>query len=221
MIIGICGLIGSGKNTVADYLVEQHGFAAESFARSLKDAVAAVFGWDREMLEGLSEESRQWRDTVDPWWSNRLGMLDLTPRFVLQYWGTQVLRGHFHDDIWIASLERRLESATKNVVITDLRFPNEFEMLRRTGAYSVRVRRGADPDWFSAARELAQLPAISPRSREALNTIRAAQVHESEWAWAGQRFDWIIDNNSTLDALYDQVQQLLSAINSSNRTSST
>ena len=48
MIIGICGFIGSGKDTIADYLVNFHGFRRESFANTLKDAVAAVFGWDRE-----------------------------------------------------------------------------------------------------------------------------------------------------------------------------
>ena len=43
MIIGICGLIGAGKDTIADYLVNVHGFRRESFAGTLKDAVAAVF----------------------------------------------------------------------------------------------------------------------------------------------------------------------------------
>jgi len=83
MIIGICGLIGSGKDTVADYLVNEHGYRRESFANPLKDAVAAVFGWDREMLEGRSKESRQWREQTDAWWSERLGM-NITPRWVMQ-----------------------------------------------------------------------------------------------------------------------------------------
>jgi adenylate kinase family enzyme len=52
MIIGICGLIGSGKGTVADILVENHNFQKISFADKLKDGVAAVYGWDRDMLEG-------------------------------------------------------------------------------------------------------------------------------------------------------------------------
>ena len=52
MIIGVCGFIGSGKDTVADYLQNFHEFRRESFASTLKDAVAAVFGWDRTMLEG-------------------------------------------------------------------------------------------------------------------------------------------------------------------------
>ena len=102
MIIGICGFIGAGKDTAADYLVNFHGFRRDSFAATLKDAVAAVFGWDRELLEGRTKEAREWREQVDPWWSQRLGMPALTPRWVLQYWGTEVGRNAFHTDIWIA-----------------------------------------------------------------------------------------------------------------------
>ncbi len=52
MLIGLVGLIGSGKDTVAERLVSHHGFVRDSFAKSLKDAVSNIFSWDREMLEG-------------------------------------------------------------------------------------------------------------------------------------------------------------------------
>ena len=52
MLIGLVGLIGSGKDTVANRLVTNHGFIRDSFAKSLKDAVHNIFGWDRKMLEG-------------------------------------------------------------------------------------------------------------------------------------------------------------------------
>ena len=107
MIIGVCGFIGSGKDTVADYLVNFHEFRRESFANSLKDAVAQVFGWDRTMLEGRTAQAREWREQVDSWWANRLNMPDLTPRLMLQLWGTEVCRSGFHDDIWIASIENK------------------------------------------------------------------------------------------------------------------
>ena len=93
-IIGITGTVGSGKDTIADYLQNIHQFRRESFAHTLKDAVAAVFGWDRELLEGRTRESREWREQVDPWWTARLN-IPVTPRLVLQVWGTEEIgRAH-------------------------------------------------------------------------------------------------------------------------------
>ena len=107
-IIGVCGLIGGGKGTVADILVKDHGFEKVSFADSLKDMIAAVFGWPRHLLEGDTAESREWREQRDDWWAERLNLPWLTPRWVLQFWGTDVCRENFHEDIWIASLENKL-----------------------------------------------------------------------------------------------------------------
>lgn len=59
MILGICGLIGSGKGTVADILVRDHNFTKVSFADKLKDGVSAIFNWDRDMLEGDNDDSRK------------------------------------------------------------------------------------------------------------------------------------------------------------------
>ena len=129
MIIGICGFIGSGKDTIADYLVNFHGFRRESFANSLKDAVAQVFGWDRTMLEGRTKQAREWREQVDPWWSKRLKMPHLTPRWVLQHIGTDVMRDHFHKNIWVHSLMKKLNDPAKNYVISDVRFRNEVDVI--------------------------------------------------------------------------------------------
>lgn len=211
MIIGVCGLMGSGKNTVADYLIERYGFQQESFAGALKDAVSVIFGWDREMLEGLTDESRQWREQTDSWWANRLNIPYLTPRWVLQQWGTNVLRDHFHDDIWIASVEKRLTNTTSRVIITDMRFPNEFQALRRLGAVTIRVKRGDDPDWFRAARQMEHLPAISPEHRGLMKIIKDSGVHESEWKWASQKVDYVIQNDSSLEDLQTEADRVFAA----------
>lgn len=198
MIIGICGLIGSGKDTAADYLVNIHEFRRDSFAATLKDAVAAVFGWDRDMLEGRTKSSREWREQPDAWWSQRLGQ-EITPRWILQYWGTEVCRQGFHDDIWIASLENKLRSTRDDVVISDCRFPNEIRAIRRSGGTVIRIQRGADPAWFEPVRQHLQQ-----------GTPRPADLpHASEWSWAGTEFDRVIDNNGTLDQLYRHISDLV------------
>ena len=216
MIIGICGLIGSGKDTIADYLQNIHQFRRESFAHTLKDAVAAVFGWDRELLEGRTKESRAWREQVDPWWSARLDMPDLTPRWVLQYWGTEVCRRAFHDNIWIASLENKLRKTTDDVVISDCRFPNEIEAIKRAGGIVIRVVRGPDPEWFPLAESVNAGPSNITWSLSK-DQLAKHKVHASETAWIGTKFDAVIDNNADgLDILYQQVKDLVLNLQATN-----
>jgi hypothetical protein len=209
MIIGVCGFIGSGKDTVADYLVNLHHFRRESFANTLKDAVSAVFGWDRTMLEGRTKQAREWREQVDSWWAQRLDIPHLTPRWILQNWGTNILRIGFHDDIWIASLENKLRNSQDDVVISDCRFPNEIAAIKQSGGIVVRVVRGAEPEWYGAAMSHNRGP--NGNSTWALSGRRLAQlgVHDSETAWVGTRFDMVLDNNGTLDDLYQQVKRLV------------
>lgn len=210
MIIGVCGLIGAGKDTIADYLVNIHQFRRESFANTLKDAVSAVFGWDRELLEGRTRHSREWREQVDPWWAERLGMPNLTPRWVLQYWGTEVVRKGFHDDTWIASLENKLRKSTDDIVISDCRFPNEIAAIKRAGGTVIRVHRGPDPDWYRFAEMVNRGPERNLEWSFAKTQLDKFNIHASETAWIGTRFDAVIDNNANgMDQLYQQINDLV------------
>jgi hypothetical protein len=208
MIIGFVGFIGSGKDTAADYLVNFHGFRRDSFANTLKDAVSAVFGWDRVLLEGRTKEAREWREQRDDWWSNRLGK-EITPRHILQYWGTEVCRQGFHDDIWIASLENKIRKTGDDIVISDVRFPNEIKAIKNAGGKVVRVVRGPDPEWYQDAWNVNQGPtnmswAIS-KSR-----MEHRKIHASETAWICKGIDLEIDNNGTIDELFAQIKNLVS-----------
>lgn len=202
MIIGICGWIGSGKDTAADYLVNFHQFKRESFAGALKDAVACVFGWDREMLEGKHRSAREARDMVDGWWAKRLGIPDLTPRWVLQQFGTEVFRGAFHDEIWIAALERRLGTAKDNIVISDCRFPNEINAIRHQGGRVIWIKRGNLPEWYDTAHQ--QLT-----TGESLMSKNYPTIHPSEYSWIATEFDAVIDNSGSIEDLYEQLKNLV------------
>lgn len=208
MIIGVCGFIGSGKDTVADYLVNFHEFRRESFANTLKDAVSAVFGWDRTLLEGRTKEAREWREQVDPWWAERLDMPNLTPRLMLQLWGTEVCRRGFHDDIWIASLENKIRTSKDDVVISDCRFPNEIAAIKKAGGIVVWVKRGELPEWYRDACD-ANAGEKCARSATAKEGMEQRGIHASEWAWLGTKFDATLDNNGTIDELYTQVKSLV------------
>jgi hypothetical protein len=208
MIIGFVGFIGSGKDTAADYLVNFHGFRRDSFANTLKDAVSHVFGWDRTLLEGRTAEARAWREQVDEWWANRLDMPNLTPRLMLQLWGTEVCRSGFHDDIWIASLENKIRKTKDNIVISDVRFPNEIKAIHNAGGLVVRIKRGVDPEWYNDAVNMnagqSNMSWMISKSR-----IEKLNIHASETAWVGGNIDHTVYNDSTIDDLFAQIKDLL------------
>ena len=208
MIIGVCGLIGSGKDTIADYLIDTYQFRKESFANSLKDAVSSVFGWDRTMLEGRTKSAREWREQADTWWAERLQMPGLTPRWVLQHWGTELCRNNFHNDIWIASLENKLSNSKANIVISDCRFPNEINSIKNAGGIIIHVKRGPDPDWYQDAVDM-NVGDHHINWMLAKTRMSKLNIHASETAWIGTKFDAIVDNSSTMENLFSQINDLV------------
>lgn len=178
-LVGLFGPRGSGKTTIARAL-EERGWRRESFAAPLKRAVAAIFGWDARIVEGTDEEGRRLRENPDPWWSRRLGR-EIVPRRMLQTIGTELLRGHVHDELWIAALERRVADRDRPVVVDDVRFVNEAAAIRCLGGTVVGVRRGF------------------PRPAEG-RIDDATDSHTSETEWRAIEADaWIVARGDPAD----------------------
>jgi hypothetical protein len=193
-IIGLCGLIGSGKGTVADELWQTHGYQPRSFAGALKDGVAAIFGYNRKMLEGDTPQSRKAREVPDDFWSEVMGR-EITPRYLLQIVGTEIIRKNFHDDIWVKIVEKDfLLHPRQNFVISDVRFPNEIDMIRKYGGEIWWVQRGKLPEW------------VEPWIK---NGIEPEGVHQSEYMWMKSEPDYTIYNDASLDDLYDTIEEIL------------
>jgi hypothetical protein len=193
-VIGLCGLIGSGKGTVAEHLMEEHNYVGVSFAETLKDAAACIFGWDRDMLEGDTERSRAERELKDEWWSERMGF-DVSPRYMLQFMGTEVMRNNLHQNIWALATEKRIIQMAQdypylNYVISDVRFPNEFDMIHRLNGEVWHIQRGELPDWFGK---------------------NPSHIHASETAWNNCFFDATIQNNGTIEDLKRAVDNQFSS----------
>jgi hypothetical protein len=184
VIIGVVGFIGSGKGTVGDILEREHGYKKFAFADALKDAVAGIFLWPRGLLEGDTNASRAFRERVDVWWSHKLGY-EVTPRLILQKFGTEACRHGIADNIWIAALEKRIHGY-EDVVITDCRFPNEIDFIRSAGGILIRVKRGDDP---------------SPEE--------ISKMHISETAWNNYDPDFVIHNEGTKNDLKENVKIIL------------
>ena len=208
MIIGLVGLKGCGKDTAATYFITHYdNWIKGSFADSLKDSCACVFGWDRELLEGSTQDSRAWRETTDTWWSEKLNRPNFTPRVALQVIGTDLWRNQFNDNIWLLSFEKKLLTIKENVIITDCRFPNEIDLIKQLGGIIVRVKRGEDPVWWDTAVEdnaRRNEPYYNPMVPQAY-----PEVHASEHSWPGCDVDYTIYNDGTFDDLENVIKNLV------------
>ena len=102
--------------------------------------------------------------------------------------GTEACRQGIADNIWIAALEKRMHGY-QDVVISDVRFPNEIDFVRSVGGVIIRVRRGEDP-----------------------TDEELSKMHISETAWKGQEVDYTLVNDSTLENLKDNVKFTLTQL---------
>ena len=197
-----------------DIIKNYDNWEKDSFAGTLKDATSAIFGWDRKMLAGETPEDREIRETRDDYWSEKLGF-EVTPRIVLQKLGTDCLRSHFHQNIWVNSLERKIINTDKNVIITDCRFKNEIDMLRNLGATIIRVERNPLPEWFKKVEEIGKNHLNGGVCDLYWQIDEIQNIHRSEWDWIGyDNPDFIINaNNGDFDHLYSQIDKMMEVIN--------
>lgn len=195
MIIGITGLAGSGKDSAAKFIMEKYPeYVRLSFASKLKDITSLLYNWNREALEGLTEKNRVWREEKDKKLS-KIFNREITPRHELQLIGTG-LKEILQKDFWSRIIEHKIITENlKNVVITDVRFPDEIEMIKRLGGHIIEIRR-IFPTWYTMAYKANQgkLSFIDKifnyrDYREYLN------IHASEKSWIGvNNPDLIITN---------------------------
>lgn len=139
MIIGLAGYAQSGKDTVAKYLVENHGYTRIAFADKIREFVYEM----NPLISGNNFRSGQTvKDMVDELgWDIAKQVTDV--RQILQRTGVAA-REVFGKDFWVeAALADTYKGA--KYVITDVRFKNEVEAIERRDGQLVRViRPGVD-----------------------------------------------------------------------------
>lgn len=142
MLVGLCGKKQSGKTAVAGFLFELRvGFEWRSFATPLKAVAQIIFGFSDEQLYG------DFKEVVDP----RYG---LSARSVLQKLGTNVVR-EIHPEAWVMAWKRSLKSVPEgaNVVVDDVRFPNEVKAIKSLGGIVLKLHKIGDNSIDSHASE--------------------------------------------------------------------
>ena len=202
-IISISGFKGHGKDTVGRILKNKFDFHTTSFAEPLKQMLSVMFGWDLQALEGITSESRSWREQPDPFWSQKLGR-PFTPRHAMTHIGTDVIRRKFNNNMWCDIMHKKLADTQQSWVITDARFRNELQLVKDLGGVCVWVKKDPMPEWYSHAVKLNALPAWQ-RTLVKPFVTSLRDVHESETNWVGWEFDHVIENTGSLQDLENVV----------------
>lgn len=207
-ILMLCGFKGAGKDTIANFL-NHYNYSKYAFATPVKDVISIMCGWDREMLEGTTEESREWRETVDEFWSERFNIPNFTPRKALTHISTEIIRKHLCDSIWIDSIINQLEvQDSDKIVITDLRFMTEYERIKeyceeRGYRLSIVKVNRIDPEY------LAERYKAAHGDPEAIKIMNENDIHRSEYEWLAIEPDHIIDNSTTITNAYADAENKL------------
>jgi ABC-type oligopeptide transport system ATPase subunit len=194
-LIGLSGRIGSGKDTVGAIIQELtrpeiEGYVTfingewkpalggsdwriRKYAYKLKQIASILIGIPIEKFEDHEFKKSE----LGPEWG-------MTVRSFLQKLGTEAVRNGLHDHAWINALFADFTEDSK-WIITDVRYPNEYEAIKQRGGIMIRVNRGE----------------------------QSKDAHISETALDEFKFDYVIDNNGNLDDLKGKVKDVLESIN--------
>lgn len=129
IVAGLTGPAGSGKDTVADYLVARHGFVKMALADPIKNLLNERFGWTPEHWA-----DREWKERGDHRYGTAFDGTPMSPRSWAQWLGTEVGRKVAGDDVWARQTRHRMniphiQYADQPIVIPDVRFDNEADLL--------------------------------------------------------------------------------------------
>ena len=233
------------------YNMLAHKWKIKKFADKLKDIICILIGCTREQLEDESFKSKELGEGWWYWYMERDGgyspiildyltttkkelknyegleLIKPTPRFLLQFIGTDLLRNQLHPQIWVNSLMNeykqiigyapgnywsncgkcgkqfigdkravRCEECSilyPNWIITDMRFPNELEAVKKREGITIRVNRSFN----------------HKNGSKETGTIDLTPEHESEKALDNAEFDYVIQNNGTISDLIDKIRNIL------------
>jgi len=180
MLVGIHGLKGSGKTTIAKYLQEKYHFIEKPFADPLKEICKVLFLLDDDQLYGTLEQKEQ----PDPRW------FGCSPRKMFQYVGTELFRNQLDqimpglgEDVFIHHFKLQFPKYQKlNVIISDVRFQNEINMIHELGGIVIKIQTE--------------------------NVL--VHTHSSEKDQYNTRnCDYVVYNNSTKDELFQHIDFIL------------
>lgn len=178
ILIGLTGPARTGKSTTAHHLTLEHGFECFAFADPLREGLAAIFQLSPEDFEGEAKEQP-------------ISWLGRSPRQLMQLLGTEWGRHMISANLWVDLAEQHLDAIANasfpspNFVISDVRFENEADFIRKRGGVIVHLQR------FEA-------PKVNP--------------HVSESGVSFHKNDLVLVNDGDLPGLFASIEGLLALL---------
>ena len=182
MIISITGKIGSGKDTIADIIMQYtpyHDWEIKKFAGKLKDIAEILSGVPKINFEDQEFKKQD----MGPEWG-------MTYRDLLQKLGTEAMRNGLHENVWVNALfadyhfNIEEDEQMPNWLITDCRFPNELESVKTHKGITIKVIRD---------------------SGNTIGTTHASETALDDYT----EWDYVVDNNGSIEDLKTQVFSIL------------
>jgi hypothetical protein len=177
--VGLSGYAGSGKDEAAKALIVG-GWRRDAFADRLRQFLYNLDPWVTVSPDvGVARLAK----LVDAYGWDRAKRTFPEIRRLLQRTGTEAGRKVLGAQVWVDALMREFDPVNEALVVTDCRFSNEADAIRKAGGVIVRVNR----------------PGVGPKADP------GGWVHESEVALDGYDFDVVIDNDGTVEDLHDRL----------------
>jgi len=180
MLIAFSGLKGSGKDTAAKVLISEYGFTKVAFADAVRELALIIDPWIPTHYYGMIRLSELIADAGWDWAKRNISEV----RKLLQVIGTEAGRNFFHEDVWIEILNKQFPGLSwddTRYVITDCRFENEVEFVHEKHGSICWIDR----------------PEVT------------SDGHASESVAIRDKVDYILNNNSSIAQLEEDVRLLL------------
>jgi hypothetical protein len=186
-LIAICGPKGSGKSLLSRYLTTHHNYTRLPFSESLKWMVYNLLrdqGASHELATKLLNDP-EYKEQPTQYFMNR------SPRHVMQTLGTEWGRNYIHDNFWVNIWLNKLRTLhLSKVVVDDLRFVNEAQMIKSLNGFIICLSR-PEPNTITAT------------------TTNIIDTHVSECEYKYLDYDLFLVNDSTPEQLLRRVQETL------------
>jgi hypothetical protein len=178
MIFALTGAKGSGKDTVASLLKEMYpekDIATVAFADPIKNALLKIFDLDSvEEYDELKRDYLHWGDRYDN---------IVSGRHVCREIG--MLMRSYSDVQFVNYVKKAADSHNGLLVVTDLRFDNEYLALRDMGAAIIKIKNGR---------------------------VHEEDMHITERGFDDELVDYVIENHDSMDDLKHNINDMMEAL---------